>query len=201
MPNKKAEKIQSSPVANIPNCWEVVKWGYCIGIKIACQARSIHAHDLEKILYFSHHITMHRFLLRVVGRPHEAWHPQAIHMYLERLRPYAQVEVVEFEEHRDVNEKLFKNLPAGATVVVCDSRGAMLSSPDLARAVERWTEFGTTTVFIVGGSEGIDPTFVPSNAARLSFGKLTLPHILARIILLEQLYRAETILHGKTYHK
>ncbi len=158
-------------------------------------------HELEKILCFPHYIAMHRFLIRAVGRPHEPWHPQAIHMYLERLRPYARIDIVEFEEERLVSEKLFKHLPDNASVVVCDSQGKAWTSPEIAKNLERWTEFGKTVVFVLGGSDGIDPSALPPNAVRVSFGPITLPHVLARIVLLEQLYRAETILQGKPYHK
>lgn len=144
---------------------------------------------------------MHKILLRVVGKSHEGWHPQAIHMYLERLSPFAKVEIVELEEGRDVDAKLFKGIPENATIVVCDSRGKEFTSDVFAKKLEEWTEFGKPVAFVLGGSEGIQSSTIPVQAIKLSFGALTLPHVLARIVLLEQLYRAETILAGKRYHK
>jgi 23S rRNA (pseudouridine1915-N3)-methyltransferase len=157
---------------------------------------------------------MHKIILRVIGRPGEPWHQQAIHSYLERLSPYAKIEMVELPEGHGGSAKpdasktrsaealsLLKGIPQDARVVALDETGKQTDSPGLATYLETWTEGGRTVVFLIGGSWGLDRTVLDRADMILSLGKLTLPHLLARIVLLEQLYRAETILSGKTYHK
>jgi rRNA large subunit m3Psi methyltransferase RlmH len=67
--------------------------------------------------------------------------------------------------------------------------------------IERWSEGGRLVVFLIGGSWGLTDEVRKKAHHLLSFGKQTMPHVLTRILLLEQLYRAETILRGKEYHK
>lgn len=157
---------------------------------------------------------MHHLILRVIGSANEDWHPQAIHSYLKRLGPFAKVEMIELKEGQKGSakpdeaktraveaEQLRKSIPKGATTVVLDETGKNLSSLELAAKLESWTEGGRPVVFLVGGSWGLDPSVRQEADFVLSLGKQTLPHLLARIVLLEQLYRAETILNGKIYHK
>ncbi len=157
---------------------------------------------------------MHRFIIRVIGKPNESWHPQAIHSYLERLTPFAKVELIELAEGNEGSAKpnesktrsseaasLLKGIPKDAFVVALDEHGKNLDVPTFVKTLENWTEGGRTVVFLIGGSWGLDETVIKRANGLLSFGKHTLPHLLARIVLLEQLYRAEMVLHGKTYHK
>jgi 23S rRNA (pseudouridine1915-N3)-methyltransferase len=135
-------------------------------------------------------------------------------MYLERLKPFAKVELVEVAEGHQGSakpdatrtrtreaESLAKGQPKGSFVIALDETGTNLDSPSLARKLETWSESGRPLVFLIGGSWGLDPALRSQANAVISFGKQTLPHQLARIILLEQLYRAESISRGKTYHK
>jgi 23S rRNA (pseudouridine1915-N3)-methyltransferase len=152
--------------------------------------------------------------IRCVGKPSESWHQQAIHSYEERLAPFAHLETVELQEgHKNSAkpdiaktkaieaESLLKGIPKDAWVVALDETGKELDSPTLAKSIAEWTEGGRTVVFLIGGSWGLDASVKERANAVLSFGKITLPHALARIILLEQLYRAAMINAGKTYHK
>lgn len=135
-------------------------------------------------------------------------------MYLERLKPFAKVELVEVAEgHKgsakpDLNktrskeaEGLSKGQPKGSFIIALDETGTNLDSPTFARKLESWSEAGQPLVFLIGGSWGLDPALRSQANAVISLGKQTLPHQLARIVLLEQLYRAETITRGKEYHK
>ncbi len=157
---------------------------------------------------------MHHFIIRAVGSAHEPWHPQAIHSYEQRLRPYAKIEIQEFPEghqgsaHPDSRktrsleaDALLKKLPASCTIIALDETGSNPDSPSFARQIDQWSEGGRPVVFLIGGSWGLDTRVKDQAHALISLGKQTLPHFLARIVLLEQLYRAETILGGKTYHK
>lgn len=157
---------------------------------------------------------MHHLIIRAIGKPNEEWHPQAIHSYLKKLTPFTKIELIELPEghggsakpdeaktRRIEAESLLKNLPKSATIIALDETGKNLPSSDLAKQLSIWTDGGRPVVFLIGGSWGLDETVLTRANAKLSFGRQTLPHLLARIVLLEQLYRAETILHGKTYHK
>lgn len=157
---------------------------------------------------------MHRFLLRVIGSAHEPWHPQAIHSYEKRLSQYAKLEIKEYPEGHQGSAKpnegktrsleadvLLDKIPSSTTIVVLDEGGKNVSSAELATKIEQWSEGGRSILFIIGGSWGLDERVKQKAHATLSLGRQTLPHFLARIVLLEQLYRAETILAGKTYHK
>lgn len=86
-------------------------------------------------------------------------------------------------------------------MIALDQSGKNLSSTELASKIQTLTESGQALFFLIGGSWGLDETVLKRANLILSFGKQTLPHLLARVVLLEQLYRTETILAGKAYHK
>ena len=91
---------------------------------------------------------------------------------------------------------------AGGIVVALDERGKTLGSEDFANRLLRWRDDGKQTVsFVIGGADGLDPSFVAGADLTLSFSPLTWPHQLVRIMLAEQLYRATTILSGHPYHR
>lgn len=157
---------------------------------------------------------MNTYFIRAVGQSQETWQTEALNKYIQRLRPYAKVTVIELHEgHEGATkpnkektqaseaESLLKSLPADATIIALDETGKNLSSPELAGKIQNWTDGGRPIVFVIGGSWGLSEEVRKRALFTLSFGKHTLPHVLARIVLLEQLYRAETILAGKTYHK
>ncbi|MDG4647056.1 23S rRNA (pseudouridine(1915)-N(3))-methyltransferase RlmH [Roseibacterium sp. SDUM158017] len=92
--------------------------------------------------------------------------------------------------------------PDGATVWVLDERGRTLSSPDFATAIAaRRDEGGKDLVFMIGGADGLDPSLRDDADMAISFGAMVWPHMLARVMLAEQLYRAATILAGSPYHR
>lgn len=203
------------PVGVVPKTREMVQnvgAGYISSTPLSRPPLAVNV--IKKISQKPHNIAMHRLIIRAVGRSHEDWHPQAIHSYLTRLAPFAKVEMIEVEEgHRGSakpNEKegrkreaerLLQSLPRDAYVIALDEQGVNLDSQAFAKKLTDWTEGGKTIVFLIGGSWGLDPSVKEKANTLLSFGKQTLPHLLARITLLEQLYRAETIIAGKTYHK
>ena len=157
---------------------------------------------------------MHKTTLRVIGRAQETWHVEALESYLDRLSPFQKIDLIELPEGhggsakpdlaktRKVEaESLLKGIPDGAFVVALDETGKRFDSPTFAKKLESWTEGGRPVVFLIGGSWGLDASVRDRADVVLSLGEMTLPHLLARIVLLEQLYRAESILNGKTYHK
>jgi 23S rRNA (pseudouridine1915-N3)-methyltransferase len=97
---------------------------------------------------------------------------------------------------------LEKAIPSGALVCCLDERGKVMSSPDFADQLGQWRDNGRQDVaFVIGGADGIDPALRERADALLSFGKMVWPHMLVRVMLSEQLYRAASILAGAPYHR
>ena len=141
------------------------------------------------------------------------WAADGADDYLKRLRRFFPVDVVEVPEE-DLNRrspeevlaaearKIFKRIPSGAYVVALDrERGEPVSSEKLARRLNSLGISGRSHVaFILGGPLGLSPEVLKRADALVSFGLVTLPHALARVVLLEQLYRAAKIHQGEKYH-
>jgi 23S rRNA (pseudouridine1915-N3)-methyltransferase len=97
---------------------------------------------------------------------------------------------------------LEKAIPSGALICCLDERGKVMSSPDFADQLGQWRDRGRQDVaFVIGGADGIDPALRERADALLSFGKMVWPHMLVRVMLSEQLYRAASILAGAPYHR
>ena len=97
---------------------------------------------------------------------------------------------------------LERAIPKGAVICALDERGKLMSSPDFAAQMGRWRDDGRGDLaFVIGGADGIDPSLRGRADAKLSFGKMVWPHMLARVMLTEQLYRAASILAGSPYHR
>jgi 23S rRNA (pseudouridine1915-N3)-methyltransferase len=116
--------------------------------------------------------------------------------YLKRIRRYVKCDEIEVKFAKD----LAGAVPKDAQLVALEVDGDAVSSTELAKRVERWGSTGKGVVaFLIGGADGIPPELSKAAAARLSLSKLTLPHRLARVLLLEQLYRSLSILRGEPY--
>jgi 23S rRNA (pseudouridine1915-N3)-methyltransferase len=145
-----------------------------------------------------------------VGRLRPAYR-EAADEYLRRLSRLLPVQEREVREagragnptaqQREEGRRLVEATPAGAITVALTREGTAWSSAALARQVQRWRDGARPVAFLLGGSTGIDPALVRSTDVRWSLGPLTLPHELARVVVLEQLYRAATINAGQPYHK
>jgi 23S rRNA (pseudouridine1915-N3)-methyltransferase len=102
----------------------------------------------------------------------------------------------------DEGERLLAQIPDGALVVALDPRGKALSTEDLAAQLARWRDDSTGAVaFILGGADGLDAAVLAAARFRLSLGAMTWPHLLARAMVAEQLWRAASILAGHPYHR
>jgi 23S rRNA (pseudouridine1915-N3)-methyltransferase len=133
-----------------------------------------------------------KLLVYAVGRLKPPFEDDASH-YLKLLRRHARVEMVEVREEEDVARRL----PERAYTVLLDRLGVARSSEQLAAWLEQRRQAGRDVAFAVGGPFGLE---LADADERLSFGPLTLPHQLARVVLLEQLFRAHKILAGEPYH-
>ncbi len=155
---------------------------------------------------------MYRLSVIAVGKLKEEHWRDAQDLYARRLAPYAKLDVVEVEAEafgRSVTaeramateaERLAKRIPAGAFTIALDRRGKPLDSQAFAGAIADAGRNGRHVALLIGGAAGIDPALLGRADARISFSPLTFTHEMARVILLEQLYRAMTILTGKAYH-
>ena len=97
---------------------------------------------------------------------------------------------------------LERAIPTGALICTMDERGRLMSSPEFADLLARWRDSGRQDVaFVIGGADGIAPALRERADASISFGKMVWPHLLVRVMLAEQLYRAAGILAGTPYHR
>ncbi len=97
---------------------------------------------------------------------------------------------------------LARAAPRGALLCALDERGKALGSPQFARLLARWRDEGRQDLaFLIGGADGLCPELRDRAAFRLSLGPMVWPHMLARVMLVEQLYRAASILAGTPYHR
>lgn len=146
-----------------------------------------------------------------VGRLTEPGLGAACQDYARRIRRVLKLEVREVrapsgrfrprERVKMEGERLLQAVPRGARTVALTRLGTAQSSEEFARTLKRWMQEGRDVAFIIGGAYGLDPEVLECCDFKLSLSKLTFPHELARLILLEQLYRALTILAGSPYHK
>ncbi len=93
-------------------------------------------------------------------------------------------------------------IPKGAVICAMDERGSVMTSPKFANKLGEWRDAGRSDLaLIIGGADGIDPDLRKRADFKLSFGAMVWPHMLARVMLAEQLYRAASILSGSPYHR
>ncbi|UCF40851.1 MAG: 23S rRNA (pseudouridine(1915)-N(3))-methyltransferase RlmH [Gemmatimonadota bacterium] len=147
-----------------------------------------------------------------VGRVKDAALRELCDAYAARVRRYQHLEIREVREagrrdrdaaaaRRREGEALLATIPQGSHVVALTRGGEAKTSEELAALVEAWRERARDVAFVVGGAHGLDAALLDGAHLRLALSDLTLPHELARLVLLEQLYRAMTILRGEPYHK
>lgn len=150
-----------------------------------------------------------RLLIAAVGRMKARPLAELQSEYVKRLA--GPVAIKELEERRALpsaerktreGELLLAALPQDALLVALDERGTALTSVGFASRLQRWRLEGVKTLgFVIGGAEGLAQPVVRRASLTLSLGVMTWPHLLARILLLEQLYRAQQILAGHPYHR
>ena len=154
-----------------------------------------------------------RLSIICVGRTREHFIQEGIAKYLRFLKPYAPTEIRELREEkvRDLRDApqvrlreaaaIRKALVPGAHAVAMDERGRELSSHEFALFLNGALEKGTRDMaFVIGGAMGLDESVTRGSTTVLAMSRWTLTHEMARLVLLEQLYRAFTIIKGKTYH-
>lgn len=158
-----------------------------------------------------------RITVIAVGKIKEKFYTEALSEYSKRLSKYVKLEVVEVADEKTPDQpserekaqildkeaqRILAKLPGSAYVIPLAIEGKMLSSEDLADKLGELSLQGDSHVaFIIGGSLGLAPSVLERADFRLSFSRMTFPHQLMRVILLEQVYRAQRIMRGEPYHK
>ncbi|HLG94404.1 MAG TPA: 23S rRNA (pseudouridine(1915)-N(3))-methyltransferase RlmH [candidate division Zixibacteria bacterium] len=143
-----------------------------------------------------------KILLLLAGRAKEKWIEEGFRHYRKLLSGFAQVEVKEFGKSPRELEQLTTKIPKGCFTVLLDVQGERFSSEVLAEFFRTKMNQGTSRFcFLIGGSEGLPDEVKAKANLRWSFSPLTFPHHLIRVVLVEQLYRAFSILGGRKYHK
>lgn len=139
-----------------------------------------------------------------VGKLKEQFWKDACAEYFKRLGAYAKVKVREIPDSTKEREAeaLLAALPTQDPIILLDIRGKEVSSESLSAKIENYALDGTSHLaFVIGGSDGVTKEIQEKATERISFGPITLPHNLARVVLLEQIYRAFKIARNEPYHK
>ncbi len=155
--------------------------------------------------------------IAAVGKLKEKYLVQGIAEYAKRLGPYVKLTLTEVPDEKAPEtmspaeeaqvreregERLLAQLKPDAYVVALAIGGELWSSEDLAEQLDKLATYGRSHVaFVIGGSTGLSPAVLQRAQQKLSFGRMTLPHQLMRLVLVEQIYRAVKINRGEPYHK
>lgn len=142
-----------------------------------------------------------RVTILAVGRSRDAELGRLIERYRRRC-PWP-IGLVELLPRRGESEaaRLARAMPAGAALVALDEGGEPASSAAFAARLGGWRDAGRDVAFLIGGADGLDQELLARADWQLALGRLTWPHLLVRLLLVEQLYRAATILAGHPYHR
>ena len=159
---------------------------------------------------------MNNVRILTIGRLREPYLAEAQKEYLKRLKPYLNLDVFELNdfpcpdnaspaEEEQVRQReglqIMKSIRPKSYLVTLDRRGNEMSSPELAKFIQERMNGAEPLVFVIGGSLGLSEEVIKSAQLSWSFSKLTFPHQLFRVMLLEQIYRACKINRNEPYHK
>lgn len=152
-----------------------------------------------------------------VGKIKEKFYTAAIDEYSKRLSRYCKLNIIQVADEKTIEnstekemdiikakegERILKNIPDDAFVITLEINGKMLDSEELADKINKLGIMGEShIVFVIGGSLGLHQDVSKRANSKLSFSKMTFPHQLMRVILLEQIYRSYRIINNEPYHK
>jgi 23S rRNA (pseudouridine1915-N3)-methyltransferase len=152
-----------------------------------------------------------KFLVAAIGHRMPAWVDAAFAEYAGRMPRDARIELAALKPAprggdpgralEAEGQRLLAALPKGCYRVALDERGVSFDTLELARRIARWRNAGRDVAFVIGGADGLAESVKKSTDLAWSLSPLTLPHGLARVLLVEQLYRAVSILHNHPYHR
>lgn len=143
-----------------------------------------------------------------VGKIKEKFYVSAIEEYFKRLSKYTNIQIIEVLDEaiqskalKVESERILKNIKDNDYVITLDIDGNSLSSMEFADKLSKTFIHNSNIVFVIGGSYGLDESVKKRSDYALSFSKMTFPHQLFRVILLEQIYRSFKIINNESYHK
>ena len=154
-----------------------------------------------------------QLMIVAVGHKMPAWIETGFAEYVKRMPPELRIVLKEIKPVERSGsktaatamalerERIEAVLPKGVRIIALDERGKDLTSVGLSQQLMAWQQDGRDTAFLIGGADGLDDALVKQADLVLSFGAMTWPHMLVRVMLAEQLYRAATILQGHPYHR
>lgn len=153
-----------------------------------------------------------RIDIAAVGRLKKGAEAALVADYLDRFAKIGRslglpaVSVAEVEDRRAGTmaaeaELLSRAIPSGSVIVMMDERGEQPTSPEFAARLAGWRDGARDVCFVIGGADGLDPALRGRADWQISLGRMVWPHLLVRVMLAEQLYRAATILAGSPYHR
>lgn len=158
-----------------------------------------------------------RIRIVCIGKLKEKYWTDAVDEYTKRISRYCDIEIVQLKESRlpdkasasdeqtviyEEGQTILKNIKDGTYVITLEVKGKQLSSEELAEKIERLPIEGRSDItFVIGGSLGLSKEVSQRADFKLSFSKMTFPHQMMRVVLLEQIYRAFKIIKNETYHK
>src|SRR5574344_767360 len=145
-----------------------------------------------------------------IGKVKETFYREAINEYSKRLSKYIKLNIIELEDYKSDDKELclkkeseliLKNINSKSYIITLEIEGKELTSIELSNKIEQTLITNSDITFIIGGSYGLHQSVKDISNYKLSFSKMTFPHQLFRVILLEQIYRSFKILNNETYHK
>lgn len=141
------------------------------------------------------------------------WVASACQCYCQRLKAYCQLQIDEIKPSKQSNslnmharktavtQQLLKHIKPGQTVLVCDESGKTLNSHQFAHHIANYQSLGESITLLMGGADGLDLSILDPTYSLWSLSSLTMPQHLARVMLLEQLYRSFTLINNHPYHR
>lgn len=142
-----------------------------------------------------------------IGKIKEQYLKDAIEEYKKRLTKYTKLEIIELQDEAvgDIllkeKDKIIKYISEKDYIITMEIEGEMITSPTFAKKIEQIQLNNPNITFIIGGSYGLHDDIKNKSNYKLSFSRLTFPHQLFRVMLLEQIYRSYKIINNETYHK
>ncbi len=145
-----------------------------------------------------------------LGKIKEKYFLEAINEYQKRLSKYTKLEIIELDDYKDNDikvclkqekELILNQLKEKDNLIILDINGKELDSVEFSNFINKELINNSNLTFLIGSSNGLDEEIKKLTSKKISFSKLTFPHQLFRILLLEQLYRGFKILNNETYHK
>lgn len=152
-----------------------------------------------------------RVTILSIGKFENSPHKAVYENYLKRIKWKVELKEMDVKnsnnlsaevKKREEGELLLKALKPGSKLIVCDENGKQFKSRDFAKLLSEFANRGDSDItFVIGGSDGLSEEILKKAALKISFGLATMPHLMVRSVLIEQLYRAESIIAGHPYHR